>query len=164
MYTYFRNIWKSYLISNLSFAAQFITCRSWDWVTEVTVSALGGRASFVFSICQGGRTTSVLAIVSSAKLLAPSRFLTFCLEATGGLLLVELSKRTWSGRMLHVCLLQTANYGVFLQVLSSQKKQRDQTIEFSWGLYCLVVLSLLLYVIHASVPEKEPNYGRTWKH
>ena len=32
------------------------------------------------------------------------------------------------------------------------------------SLYCLVVLSLLLYVIHASVPEKEPNYGRTWKH
>ena len=47
---------------------------------------------------------------------------------------------------------------------NKQGPKRDQTIEFSWALYCLVVLSLLLYVIHASVPEKEPNYGRTWKH
>ena len=27
---------------------------------------------------------------------------------------------------------------VFLQVPSSQKRQSNQTIEFSWGLYCLV--------------------------
>ena len=43
---------------------------------------------------------------------------------------------------------------VFLQVPSSQKKRRNQTIEFSWGLYCLVVLFLLLYVICASVPTE----------
>ena len=29
---------------------------------------------------------------------------------------------------------------VFLQVPSSQKKQLNQTMEFSWGLYCLAVL------------------------
>ena len=38
----------------------------------------------------------------------------------------------------------TLNLWVFLQVPSSQKKQRYQTIELSWGLYCLVVLFLLL--------------------
>ena len=43
---------------------------------------------------------------------------------------------------------------VFLQVPSSQKKQRNQTIEFSWELYCLVVLFLLFYVICASVPTE----------
>ena len=40
---------------------------------------------------------------------------------------------------------------VFLQVPSSQKKQRNKTIEFSWGLYFLVVLFLLLYVNFTSV-------------
>ena len=43
------------------------------------------------------------------------------------------------------------NNRVFLQVPSSQKTQRNQTIEPSWGLYCLAVLFLLLYVICASV-------------
>ena len=46
---------------------------------------------------------------------------------------------------------------VFLQVPSSQKRQRNQTIEFSWGLYCLVALFLLLYVICASVPKADPD-------
>ena len=45
-------------------------------------------------------------------------------------------------------------FWVFLQVPSSQNKQRNQTIEFPWELYCLVVLFLLLYVICASVPTK----------
>ena len=40
---------------------------------------------------------------------------------------------------------------LFLQVPSSQKNQRNQTIELSWGLYCLVVFFLLLYVICALV-------------
>ena len=44
---------------------------------------------------------------------------------------------------------------VFLQVPSSQKKQRNQSTEFSWGLYCLIVLFLLLYVICASVPKED---------
>ena len=44
--------------------------------------------------------------------------------------------------------------GVLQQVQSSQKKQRNQTIEFSWGLYCLVVLFLLVYVICASRPTE----------
>ena len=30
-----------------------------------------------------------------------------------------------------------------LQVPSSQKKERNETIEFFWGLYCFVVLFLL---------------------
>ena len=29
-----------------------------------------------------------------------------------------------------------------------------QTIEFPWGLYCLVVVFLLLYVLYASVPTE----------
>ena len=34
-----------------------------------------------------------------------------------------------------VCVLSGCSYsGVFQQVRSSQKKQRNQTIEFSWGL------------------------------
>ena len=36
----------------------------------------------------------------------------------------------------------------------TKKKQRNQTIEFSWGLYCLVVLFLLVYVICASIPTE----------
>ena len=41
-----------------------------------------------------------------------------------------------------VCVLSGCPYsGVFQQVQPSQKK-RNQTIEFSWGLYCLVVLFL----------------------
>ena len=54
-----------------------------------------------------------------------------------------------------VCVLSGCPYrGVFQQVWSTQKKQRNQTIEFSWGLYCLVVLFLLLYVICASIPTE----------
>ena len=34
---------------------------------------------------------------------------------------------------------------------NKKKKQRNQTIEFSWGFYCLVVLFLLVYVICASI-------------
>ena len=56
-----------------------------------------------------------------------------------------------------VCVLRGCPYGrVFQQVQSSQKKkQRNQTIEFSWGLYCLVVLFLSVYVICASIPTEE---------
>ena len=54
---------------------------------------------------------------------------------------------------------QTSFLGVFLQVPSSQKKQRNQTIEFYWGLYCLVVLFLLLYVICGSVPKEGTLFG-----
>ena len=53
-----------------------------------------------------------------------------------------------------VCVLSGCPYsGVFQQVQPSQKK-RNQTIEFSWGLYCLVVLFLLVYVICASIPTE----------
>ena len=53
---------------------------------------------------------------------------------------------------------------VFLQVPSSQKKRRNQTIEFSWELYCLVVLFLLFYVICASVPTEGTDlYGKPFK-
>ena len=48
----------------------------------------------------------------------------------------------------------TMRFGVFLQVPSSQKKQKNQTIEFSWELYCLVALFLLFYVICDSVPTE----------
>ena len=54
-----------------------------------------------------------------------------------------------------MCVLIGCPYsGVFQQVRSSQKKQRNQRIEFSWGLYSLVVLVLLLYVICASLPTE----------
>ena len=43
---------------------------------------------------------------------------------------------------------------VFLQVPSSQRKQSNQTIEFSWGFYFFVLLFLLFYVICASVPTE----------
>ena len=43
--------------------------------------------------------------------------------------------------------------GSFITIIT-KKKQRNQTIEFSWGLYCLVVLFLLVYVICASIPTK----------
>ena len=61
-----------------------------------------------------------------------------------------------SVRNNEVCVLSGCPYsGVFQQVQSSQKKkQGNQTIEFSWGLYCLVVLFLLLYVICASIPTE----------
>ena len=52
-----------------------------------------------------------------------------------------------------------AYIGVFLQVPSSQKKQRNQTIELSWELYCLVVLFLLFCVICASVPTEGTLYA-----
>ena len=43
---------------------------------------------------------------------------------------------------------------VFFQVPLSQKKQLNQTMEISWGLYCLVVLFFfVLYVICASLPS-----------
>ena len=50
-------------------------------------------------------------------------------------------------------------YALFdIEVMSKCKKNwsfcRNQTIEFSRGLYCLVVLFLLLYVICASVPTE----------
>ena len=51
-------------------------------------------------------------------------------------------------------------YALFdIEVMSKCKKKnwsfcRNQTIEFSRGLYCLVVLFLLLYVICASVPAE----------
>ena len=41
---------------------------------------------------------------------------------------------------------------LFVQVPSSQ---RNQTIEFSWVLYCLVVFFLLLYINCASIPTEE---------
>ena len=54
-----------------------------------------------------------------------------------------------------VCVLSGCPYSrVFQQVQSSQKKQRNQTIEFSWELYSLVVLFLLVYVICASIPTE----------
>ena len=36
----------------------------------------------------------------------------------------------------------------------SHHKKGNQTIEFSWGLYCLVVLFLLVYVICVSIPTE----------
>ena len=45
-------------------------------------------------------------------------------------------------------------FSVFLQVWSSQKKQRNQTIGFPWELYHSVELFLLWYVICASVPTE----------
>ena len=45
-------------------------------------------------------------------------------------------------------------FSVFLQVRSSQKKQRNQTIGFPWELYLSVELFLLWYVICASVPTE----------
>ena len=60
-----------------------------------------------------------------------------------------------SVRNNEVCVLSGCPYsGVFQQVRSSQKKQRNQRVEFSWGLYCLVVLFLLLYVICSSIPTE----------
>ena len=53
--------------------------------------------------------------------------------------------------------------GSFSRYSHHNKKQRNQTIEFSWGLYCLVVLFLLVYVI-TFVPrylQKEP-LNRVW--
>ena len=53
-----------------------------------------------------------------------------------------------------------AKFRFFLQVPSSQKHQRNQTTELSWGLNCLVVLFLLLYVICAScfgTHRRNPN-------
>ena len=34
------------------------------------------------------------------------------------------------------------------------KEKRIKTIEFPWGLYCLVVLFVLLYVFYDSVPTE----------
>ena len=44
--------------------------------------------------------------------------------------------------------------GSFSRYGHHKKGQSNQTIEFSWGLYCLVVLFLLLYVICASIPTE----------
>ena len=41
---------------------------------------------------------------------------------------------------------------VFLQVPSSQKKQRDQTIEFFWRLHCRLFLLLFVICRHGSTP------------
>ena len=51
-------------------------------------------------------------------------------------------------------------FSVFLQVLLSQKKQRNQTIEFPWEFYYLVELFLLWYVICASVPTERTRILR----
>ena len=39
------------------------------------------------------------------------------------------------------------------------KKQRKQTLQFSWGLYCLFVMFLLLYVICASLTTEGTYMG-----
>ena len=55
-----------------------------------------------------------------------------------------------------VCVLSRCPYSeVFQQVQSSQKKKKTKEwLEFSWGLYCLVVLFLVVYVICASIPTE----------
>ena len=54
-----------------------------------------------------------------------------------------------------VCVLSRCPYSeVFRQVQSSQKKKTKEWLEFSWGLYCLVVLFLVVYVICASIPTE----------
>ena len=54
-----------------------------------------------------------------------------------------------------VCVLSRCPYSeVFQQVQSSQKKKTKEWLEFSWGLYCLVVLFLVVYVICASIPTE----------
>ena len=80
----------------------------------------------------------------------------------------KIQKEICSAQMSHFPLLQkisyikylivTVNLWVFLQVPSSQKKQiRCQTIEFSWGLYCLVELFLLLLQSVTCYLQKESN-------
>ena len=44
--------------------------------------------------------------------------------------------------------------GSFITIITKKKNNNNQRIEFSWGLYCLVVLFLLLYVICASIPTE----------
>ena len=63
-------------------------------------------------------------------------------DTKGNLHCTDVPFSTFAKNQLHKIV--TLNLWVFLQVPSSQKKQRYQTIEFSWGLYCLVVLFLLL--------------------
>ena len=53
-----------------------------------------------------------------------------------------------------VCVLSGSPYSGVFHYDHHKKKQRNQTIEFSWGLYCLVVLFLLVYVICASIPTE----------
>ena len=54
-----------------------------------------------------------------------------------------------------VCVLSGCPYsGVFHYDHHKKKNNNNQRIEFSWGLYCLVVLFLLLYVICASIPTE----------
>ena len=54
-----------------------------------------------------------------------------------------------------VCVLSGFPYsGVFQQVRSSQKKTKEPNDRVLLGLYCLVVLVLLVYVICASIPTE----------
>ena len=53
-----------------------------------------------------------------------------------------------------VCVLSGCPYSGVFHYHHHKKKQRNQMIEFSWGLYCLVVLFLLVYVICASIPTE----------
>ena len=54
-----------------------------------------------------------------------------------------------------VCVLSGCPYnGVFQQVRSSQKKTKKPNNRVLLGLYCLVVLFLLVYVICASIPTE----------
>ena len=59
---------------------------------------------------------------------------------------------------LHCCcccyFYDPTDLGSFSRCRPSQKKQRNQTIGFSCGLNCLVVLFLLLYVICATIPTE----------
>ena len=53
-----------------------------------------------------------------------------------------------------VCVLSGCPYSRVFHYDHHKKKQRNQMIEFSRGLYCLVVLFLLVYVICASIPTE----------
>ena len=50
--------------------------------------------------------------------------------------------------------------GFVLQVPSSQKKQKNQIIEFSLGFHCLVVLFLLLYAMTVPRVPTEGNFSQ----
>ena len=57
---------------------------------------------------------------------------------------------------LHVFLMY-CNW-LFLQVPSSQKKRKNQTVRVLLGAFCLVVLFLLWYIICASIPTEETEF------